>query len=265
MNRRIVIVTGASSGIGKEIARQLARQGDFPLLVARNREKLNGLERELGQGEAFPCDVTVQEDVQQLIQNVIAKYGRVDVLINNAGFGRFGGTLHIPMTDFSAMADTNYLGAVRLIKEVLPHMLKYGGGRIINIASVAGLTGIPNLSAYCASKFALIGFSEALQLEFAPRIRIGVLCPGPVQSPFFQGEDPNHLFPELIAGQLLDVHTVARHAVKLIERPRVKVIPSGMSWAMRLRHLAPDVYLWAMKKLYDTYEKKRHTYQGHEA
>lgn len=265
MKQRIILLTGASSGIGEEIARQLVRRGDFPLLVARNAKKLMALKREFGQGDVFPCDVTSQKAVNQVIHKAIARYERVDVLINNAGFGHFGGALHTSMTDYATMAETNYLGAVRLTKEILPHMLRQGSGRIINMASVAGLTGIPNLSAYCASKFALIGFSEALKLEFSPRIQVGVLCPGPVQSPFFRGEDPYRLFPELIAGQLLDVQTVARHAVKLIDHPRVKVIPRGMSWAMRMRHLAPGIYLWAMKKLYDTYEKKQHTYQGHEA
>lgn len=256
MNRRIVLLTGASSGIGEEIARQLVQNGDFPLLVARNVKALERLKNELGQCDVFPCDVTREDQVQTLTDEVITRYGGVDVLINNAGYGRFGGALDIPLSDFAGMAETNYLGAVRLTRAIVPHMLQQDNGRIINIASVAGLTGIPNLSAYCASKFALIGFSEALKMEYTPRIKVGVLCPGPVQTPFFQGEDPSRLFPGPIAKQLLNVQTVARHAVKLIDRPKLKVIPWGVSVAMKLRNVAPGVYMWATKRLYDSLGNK---------
>ena len=92
------------------------------------------------------------------------------------------------------MMETNYLGTVQLTQAVLPWMLQQGSGKIINIASVAALTGTPNLAAYCASKFALLGFSEALQLEFSPQIQVGVLCPGPVQTPFFREKILLHFF-----------------------------------------------------------------------
>lgn len=256
MKRRHVLVTGASSGIGKEIARQLVQRGDIPLLVARNTSALEALHRELKAGGVFPCDVTDEQRVHDTVEAVIARYGRIDVLINNAGYGRFGDPLDISLTDYEGMANTNYMGTVRLTKAVLPHMLRQGGGRIINIASVAGLTGIPNLSAYCASKFALVGFSEALKLAYAPHIQVGILCPGPVETPFFQGEDPGRLFPRLIAGQLLDTETVAKHTLQLVERPRLKVIPWGLSWAMRMRGVAPGVYGWVTKKLYDSLKKK---------
>lgn len=256
MKRRTVLVTGASSGIGKEIARQLVQRGDIPLLVARNASALEALHRELKSGDAFSCDVTDEQQVRDTIDAVIARYKHIDVLINNAGYGRFGDPLDIPLADYEGMTNTNYMGAVRVTKAVLPHMLRIKGGRIINIASVAGLTGIPNLSAYSASKFALIGFSEALKLAYAPHIQVGVLCPGPVKTPFFQGEDPGRLFPRIIAGQLLDTDTVARHALRLIERPRLKVIPWGLSWAMRMRGIAPSLYGWVTKQLYDSLQKK---------
>src|SRR5690606_23949654 len=122
-----------------------------PLLVSRRKDRLIALQRELGGADAFPCDVTSDVQVHQLMKNVIARYGRVDVLINNAGYGRFGGALDISMADFTGMAETNYLGAVRLTQAVLPYMLQREKGTIINVASVAGLTGIPNLSAYSTS------------------------------------------------------------------------------------------------------------------
>lgn len=257
MNKRIVLITGASSGIGLEMARLLVQKGDFPILVARKINVLQDVRSELKHCDIFQCDVTQQEQVQRLVDEVVFRFGRVDVLVNNAGYGRFGGTLQIPLDDYRGMMETNYLGAVRLTHAFVPYMLQQGGGRIINIASIAGLTGIPNLAAYCASKFALIGFSESLKLEYAPLIKVGVLCPGPVQTPFFQGNDPNHHFPAPIARQLMDVETVARHAVQLMDRPRLKVIPRRLSWAMRMRRIAPGLYLWATKKVYDSFSKKQ--------
>lgn len=251
MSERIILLTGASSGIGEELSRQLVRKGDYPILVARNKEALQALKNELKLVDIFPCDVTDFEQVKNLVEEVIRRYGRVDVLVNNAGYGRFGGALDISIDDYIGMIDTNYLGAVRLTCTLLPHMLKQGGGHIINIASVAGLTGIPNLAPYVASKFALIGFSESLSLEYSPRVQVSVLCPGPVRTPFFQGEDPHRLFPGPVARQLLDAKTVARHAIKLMDRPkRRKVIPLGMSWSMKLRDLAPGIYLWVTKMIY---------------
>ncbi|MDR6227166.1 SDR family NAD(P)-dependent oxidoreductase [Desmospora profundinema] len=263
MNRRTVLITGASSGIGKAIARELVAKGDFPILVARDDSKLQNLKQELGAGSAFACDVTKEEDVHRLVRRVIQTYGGLDVLINNAGYGRFGGSMDIPIADYAGMAETNYLGTVRMTQAFLPHLLSRNG-RIINIASIAGLTGIPNLAAYCASKFAIMGYSESLQLEFSPRIRVGVLCPGPVQTPFFQGEDPSSLFPPLISGQLLDTETVARHAVRLIERPRVHVIPFGMRWAMRFRRFCPGLYGWMLKRIYDSFGQKKPAAVNHE-
>ncbi|WP_187118690.1 SDR family NAD(P)-dependent oxidoreductase [Risungbinella massiliensis] len=253
MNKEMVLLTGASSGIGKEVASQLVKEKRyFPLLVARNIDKLQELKNEIKDCDIYSCDVTNPEQVKNLVDQVVSKYGGIDVLINNAGYGRFGGALDIPISDYIGMMETNYLGAVRLTHAFLPYMLKAGSGKIINIASVAGLSGSPNLAAYCASKFALVGFSEALRLEYAPRIQVGVLCPGPVQTPFFRGDDPSDLFPTPIARQILDVQTVAHHAVQLINRPRVKVIPRGLRWSMQFRKLVPGFYLQITKKLYDS-------------
>lgn len=251
MKKRVVLVTGASSGIGKEIARLLVRRGDFPVLVARRSEPLRKLTEELGTGVAHPCDITDENSVRALVDEVINTRGRIDVLINNAGYGTFGGALEVPMSDYEGMIQTNYLGAVRLTRAVLPHMLAAGGGRIVNIASVAGLAGSPNLAAYTASKFALVGFSESLDLEYSPVIRVGVLCPGPVQTPFFQGEDPSRFFPAPILRGILDAGTVARHAVDLIDRPRVLVLPRTLAPLLAFRTLFPGIYRRIVKKMYD--------------
>jgi uncharacterized protein len=251
MDRRIVLVTGASRGIGREIAKLLAQKKDFPILVGRNKSSLETLKNELKVGEWFTCDVTCDQQVKQLVEQVIHRFGKIDVLINNAGFGVFGRFLEVPLEAYKQMMDTNYLGAVRLTYEVIPHMLQQGYGRIINIASIAGIIGVPNLAAYSASKFALIGFSEAIHLEYSPVIQVGVLCPGPVQTPFFGGKDPLELFPRLIARQLLDSRTVARYAVHLIDHPQFLVIPPTIRWAIRVGKLFPKFHSWSIKRLYN--------------
>lgn len=251
MTKPIVLITGASSGIGEAIAKQLVPQGYFPILAARNLQALARIKQELGECAIFPCDVTKNHDVTQLVDQVVQQFGRIDILINSAGYGQFGGALDISLEDYQGMMETNYLGAVRMIHAVLPHMLRQGGGRIINIASLAGLIGIPNLAGYSASKFALLGFSESLRLEYSPMIQIGVLCPGPVLTPFFGNTPPSHHFPPLIARQMLDAQTVARYAMQLIEHPRDRmVIPHKLKWALRLRHLLPGFTFWATQFMY---------------
>lgn len=256
MSSRIILITGATSGIGRELAKRLVGKGDFPLLVGRNIDALHELQSDLKNCAIYPCDITQQNQVQQLVDEVMDQFGRVDVLINNAGHGTFGGALDISIADYKSMIETNYLGAVHLTYELIPRMLDQDDGRIINIASVAGLTGIPNLAAYCASKYALIGFSESLSMEFSPHIKIGVLCSGPVQTPFFRDKTPNDHFPAFIARKTLDVQTVADHAIKLIERPRVLIIPNRLRWAIRLKAFSPRFYVWVTKKMYNSFQKK---------
>lgn len=252
MKQRIVLITGASSGIGKEIAKQLIERGDFPLLVARNWTALQRFKDDYQQCEIFSCDVTDQQQVKQCISKIQSTFPQVDVLINNAGYGRFGNFLDLSIEEYEGMIQTNYLGAVRFTHALLPYMLKQGRGRIINISSIAGLSGSPNLAAYSASKFALIGFSESLRLEYAPKIQIGVLCPGPVQTPFFQGDPLANYFPPLIARHQLTVKTVAKQAIALIDRPKLKIIPRSLRWALKLREISPRTYFWITKKLYNT-------------
>jgi len=253
---RVILVTGASSGIGREIAKLLVKQGDFPILVARKREPLESFEKEWNPCATYVCDVNEQSQVERLVKEIMERYGKIDVLVNNAGVGHFGGALDLSVEEYERIMNTNYLGAVRFALQVIPHMIKRGRGTIINMASLAGLTGIPNLAAYSASKFALIGFSEALRLEFSPRIRIGVLCPGPVKTPFFGNLVPERQFPPLIARHMMDAESVAKEAVRLIDKPTFKIVPWTLKWALALRRFLPNVYLWTTGKVYRSWMEK---------
>ena len=168
---KVVLITGASSGIGKASALKLARAGARVLAVARTPDKLeqtlNEIEKVGGIAQAYRCDVSSMEDCDRLVEQVLADHGRVDILINNAGhsirrsvahtFGRFH--------DFERTMQLNYFGALRLIMDLLPHMLERGSGHVINISSIGVLTNAPRFSAYVASKAALDAFTRCAASE----------------------------------------------------------------------------------------------------
>ena len=137
MKTPVVLVTGATSGIGEAIARKLPDKGYVPILLGRRSSRLKEIHRELNRGSYYSCDITKEAEVKQVVEEIIQTYGRIDVLINNAGYGCFGGFLDVSPDDYRGMMETNYLGAVRMVRHVLPHMLRAGQGRIINIASLS--------------------------------------------------------------------------------------------------------------------------------
>jgi len=176
-----VVVTGAASGIGRRLAQDLYwNEKSRLLLVDRDAEELAVLKDELepaGEGdrvEAFVCDISSDAEVERLARAVGPR--RLDVLVNNAGVAHLGSFESTPFAEFERVVQTNLLGTARLTKAFLPNLLK-GGGFIVNVASMAGLVGAPGMSAYVASKFGIVGFSEALEAELGRRVGVGVVCP----------------------------------------------------------------------------------------
>lgn len=171
-----VLITGASRGIGKTIAEALVESG----------HKVVGTSRTDQEGLPFPVlklDIGSDESVARCVESATTRLGRIDVLINNAGFDLYGGLEDISWAEFTEQIDTNFLGLVRMTKAVLPRLRQQGGGRIVNISSLGGLIGLPMNSAYAASKFAVEGFSEALRLELLPqRIFISLIEPPAVST-----------------------------------------------------------------------------------
>lgn len=189
LQNKVVIITGASRGIGRAIALLFAQQGARVVLAARNKKELEKVARQIsllsGQSLAIPCDVTQENQVRNLIKKTLQIYRRIDILINNAGLG-----IHKPIIEFTSQnwdttIDTNLKGPFLCTREVLPVMIKQKGGQIINIGSLAGKNPIANLAAYCASKFGLIGFSESVGLEVRNHnIKLNLLLPGTVDTSF---------------------------------------------------------------------------------
>lgn len=188
---KVAIVTGASSGIGLAFAERLAQKGATVYGFARGLDKLEDAARKIG--EAFHpirCDVRREEDVRSAVQDVIAEAGRVDILINNAGLGMFGPMEELSAAEWDAQMETNVRGVFFCTRAVVPQMRAQNeasgfGGHVINIASIAGLLGNPNLSAYNASKFAVRGFSEAIMKELrGDGIKVSCIYPGSIRTNF---------------------------------------------------------------------------------
>lgn len=164
--RKVALVTGASSGIGNAIARSLHRNGVQVYAGARRVSRMNDLD-DLGI-TTLALDVTDPASVEHVVDRIVGETGRVDILVNNAGYGLMGALEDVPMDQAQAQFDVNLFGAARLIQSVLPMMRQQHSGRIINITSVDGKIAQPLASWYVASKFALEGLSDALRLELVP-------------------------------------------------------------------------------------------------
>ena len=226
---RVVLITGASSGIGQRLAIDLAARGAIVVGCARSRERLQKTEREMQRLSASStvhvCDVSNPQQVKATVERVLVQFGRIDVLINNAGFGFYKTLDDSPLESIEAVLRTNFLGAVYCIKEALPSMIARRSGHIVNIASGAGKIGTPNMAAYCASKFAMIGLSESLYHELRPyEIYVSVICPGPVRTKM------QLLFDQLAAGVwtpeflVLKTEEVSRAVIRAIEKKKFEAV-----------------------------------------
>jgi len=183
LKNRVVMVTGAASGIGKELAVELARHGCTLVLVDINEDKLtetlNEVKKYAPDSTAEPCDIGNREQVNGMVETVQTRYGHIDILVNNAGIMTVKLFSELTDDEFNRHMEVNYYGAVYLIRAVVPIMEKQGEGVIMNVASVGGKLCVPGTSAYSASKAALYAFSETLQYELKDKgIHVGVVLPG---------------------------------------------------------------------------------------
>jgi NAD(P)-dependent dehydrogenase (short-subunit alcohol dehydrogenase family) len=190
---RVALITGGSRGLGLLLARELAAQGARLVLVARDAEELDLARRELVAGSglrvlALPCDVRDRKDAEWAVGAAVERFGRLDVLINNAGVIQVGPLAHMGLEDFADALNVHFWGPLYFIRAALPHLRRQQGARIVNIASIGGKIAVPHLAPYSASKFALVGLSNALHSELARDgsdgsngshgIAVTTVCPG---------------------------------------------------------------------------------------
>lgn len=183
---KVVWVTGASSGIGKETAIQLAGQGAFLILSARNEDELLNLKSQLAQAEkhfVLVLDLEKSAGFSNLVSRIIAKFGTIDLLINNGGISQRANASETPLETDRRIMEINYFGNIALTKAVLPYFQKQKSGQIVVVSSIAGKFGFYLRSAYSASKHALHGFYESLALEEAKNnIHVTIACPGKINT-----------------------------------------------------------------------------------
>ena len=187
--RKVALVTGSSSGFGLLISIKLAKAGFYVYATMRNLENkaslLEGAQNEKVEDslEILQLDVTQPSSIQQAVNHIINSSGKVDVLVNNAGYAQAGFVEEISLDEWQKQFDTNFFGMVSMIREVVPFMREARSGRIINMSSISGLMGFPALTPYVSSKFALEGFSESLRYELAPfGIQVILMEPGSYQT-----------------------------------------------------------------------------------
>lgn len=197
-SKRTALVTGASSGIGKASAEALARAG---FTVFGTSRKPSGNSE--GQVSMLACDVTNEASVASLVSTVLANTGRIDVLVNNAGLGMFGGAEESSVAQVQSLFDVNLFGVMRMTNAVLPSMRRQGEGRIINISSALGFVPAPYSAHYASSKYALEGYSESLDHEIRSfNIRVSLIEPGTVQGSFDHSSlEPDSIMTEYDAGR----------------------------------------------------------------
>ena len=217
-----VIVTGSTRGIGKETALLLLKKGLNVIISSRSQQSVDNVIQEIL--EKFPskkenvlglkCDVSQYSDIKSLVDVSVKRFGRIDVLVNNAGMVYFKSIVDTTEEEWNKTIDTNLKGVFLFTKEVLPYMIENKSGVIVNVSSGAGKSGFPNLSAYCASKFGVIGFTESIAKEISNyNVKVMAICPGGVDTKMIDDivdngynlSNKNLMKPEQVAKKIYDM------------------------------------------------------------
>ena len=238
---KTAVITGASSGIGRATALEMARRGAHVVLAARRADPLEAVAAECRRSgvraTVVVTDVTRREDCRRLIDSA----GEVDVLVNNAGHALFDAICDASAGDLRSMMDTNYFGVVHCTQAALPGMLARRRGTIVNVSSIAGLMGYARMGGYCATKFAVTGFSEALRDEvLGTGVQVALVCPGTTDTEFFvqaeRGKMPAAsrlvpaVSPERVARAICDAAVDGRYR---------RILPLAAAFYMRMKELSP--------------------------
>ena len=266
LDGQVAIITGASAGIGEATARMLAREGAIVVLVARRKERLDVLKDEIeragGRALAIAADITDAADRERLVSETLAAFGRIDALVNNAGYGQRGPIEMVPVEAIRENFETNLFSLIALTQRVIPIMRRQASGRIVNISSVAGRIARPLSSIYDATKHALEAISDGLRGELAPfGIKVVVIEPGFIVTeflgvanerardvieqdspykPFFEGFAEGYQRIRKMAGRPDDIAELVLKALTL-DRPRPRyAAPRHARLALRAKRWLPE-------------------------
>jgi NAD(P)-dependent dehydrogenase (short-subunit alcohol dehydrogenase family) len=244
---RVAVITGASSGIGLACAEALARAGVAVVLGARRAERLEEaiarIRQAGGRAEWVTMDVTVEADVLRLIEHARTAFGRLDIVICNAGFGYYGPIDETPPDTMRRMMDVNFIGTYHGARAALPIFRKQGRGHLIFVSSIVARRGIPLMGGYSATKAAQAGLAESLRSELSGTgIRVSIVYPVSTETEFRSAMERDYGYSVSGLGPKQPVERVAAAIVRCVERPRPEVYPHGKSRALAVINvLAPGL------------------------
>jgi short-subunit dehydrogenase len=260
---KVVLITGASSGFGEDAARLFAQEGCNVVLAARRIEKLQSIAAEIqstgGEAIAVPVDVNERAEIDVMIQTVLDLYGKIDILLNNAGFGGMDWFENLkPERHIETMIHVNLIGTMLVTHAVLPDMLKRREGHIINMSSVAGLIASPLFTTYAASKYGLRAFTDALRREVSPLgIKVSGIYPGPATTEF--GKHLERTATREKIKRSVDVHMTSRYVaqriVEVTKRPRRSLV---LPWWFRIITTFDTLFPVAVDWILYFFVKKNH-------
>ena len=245
---KVVVVTGASMGIGEAIAKIFADHGASVLMLSRDASRVEAARGRVGHGErtlALACDVKHREEIDRVIGLTLHHFQRIDVWVNNAGHGLLDSVAQMEMAAFREMFDTNFFGAVGAMQAVIPVMRQQGGGTIINISSVAGHIPLPFHAGYSATKFALNAIGKAAGVELKKDgIHVLTVCPGYVQTAFSKnvvlGNERKKVRPDAVRG--ISAERVARATLRgYLKQKREVIVPWTMHVPVKIYQLFPGL------------------------
>ena len=254
LSGKVVVVTGASMGIGEAIAKIFADQGASVVMLSRDAGRVEAARGRVGNGErtvAMACDVRHREDVDRALGLTLHHFQRIDVWVNNAGHGLLDSVAQMDMAACREMFDTNFFGAVAAMQAVIPVMRQQGGGTIINISSVAGHIPIPFHAAYSATKFALNAIGKAAGVELKKDgIHVLTVCPGRVRTPFSENAVRGNEVKRVGSGRGITAERVAQATLRgYLKRKREVIVPWTMYVPVKIYQHFPGLVEWAMGRM----------------
>jgi short-subunit dehydrogenase len=251
LSGQVVIVTGASMGLGRALALEFARHGAAVVLAARSQEKLEAVAKEVeavgARALVVATDVVKRDEVARLIDTTVATFGRLDVLVNNAGYGISAFLEETPPAELERIFAVNVFGPVHAVQLALPHLEKSGRGVVVNVGSVIGRRAVPVLGAYCMTKFALAAFSESLRAEVARRgVHVLHVEPGLTATEFSANRVVVGGHPrEFRSRFVMSAEVAAKKTVAAVERRRDRVVLTFTGKVLILANaLAPGLLNW---------------------
>ncbi|HLH08647.1 MAG TPA: SDR family NAD(P)-dependent oxidoreductase [Terriglobales bacterium] len=248
LDGKVAVITGASMGIGEAMAKLFVEEGARVVLSSRDEKRIEEARTRVGRPEktlGIFCDVRNREDLDRLLSLTLHNFGRIDIWVNNAGFGLRDTIAAVPMRECRNMFETNLFGAIEGIQVAAPVMVKQGSGTIVNVSSVAGHVPVPGMGAYCATKFALNAIGKAARMELASSgVRVMTVCPGYIETNFarnvVRGSQAGKFDPGARTGATAE--QVARATLNgYLKGKREVVVPWFYSIAIKFYQLIPGV------------------------